>query len=255
MSENQNHWLLKHHYWLSFFLGAGFLAVVQTSVSSGFKPVKFISLVSAYLIVVFLYNQEFLKQINQFSFYKALRVPLLLTAAAAIFVIIPTPFLRAVFLLSSIAVAGFFQRTISAFSENFLLNETLLTSFGVFMGLTAWAYLYTPQNRFYVAMAVFGAVFLLARVFFEYTTASEKAKLVSALTVSFLMAQLFWAAGFLPQHYSALAVGLTALYYLSVVVNYNYLFNNLDFKKIQFHLIFVCICLGLVLISTPWRIL
>ncbi|MBL8030608.1 MAG: hypothetical protein JNN11_05170 [Candidatus Doudnabacteria bacterium] len=253
MPEIQKHWLSNNHYWLSFFIGAGFLAVVQTAVGVVFKPSRFFLLIFLYILAVFFYNKAYLQKLGQYSFYKALRLPLLILAGAVVFAIIPTPFLRALFLVVSTAVVGFFQSTVGSFSENLLLNETLVSSFGVFMGFTAWAYLYTPQNRFYVSWVVFLSVFLMSRIFFEYTTASEKAKLVSSLAVSLLMAEIFWSAGFLPQHYSTLALGLTALYYLSVVVNYNFLFSNLDFKKIQFNLIFVLICLGLVLISTPWR--
>jgi hypothetical protein len=130
----------------------------------------------------------------------------------------------------------------------------LFSAFGAFTGFGGWAFLYTPSLRFYYSFGIFIFIFLLCRSFFEFTPKPNKNKLVSSLGLALLMTECFWATGFLPQHFTALGLGLTAVFYVSIVVNYHYLFDNLDFKKIQFHLLVAAACVIMVFLSSPWRI-
>jgi hypothetical protein len=169
--------------------------------------------------------------------------------------IITSPFLRGVFLLVSVGIIASFEGALAAYSENLLINEVLFTAFAAFCSTSAWAFLYAPHFSFYIALIVFAFIFLLSRSFFEYTLSSPKAKTISSLASALLIAELFWALSLLPQHYSVLSVALTATYYLILVTNYHYLFNNLDFKKIQFYFLFAALCIILVFFTTPWKIL
>jgi hypothetical protein len=45
------------------------------------------------------------------------------------------------------------------------------------------------------------------------------------------------------------------IFYLCLILNYYHLFHLLNFKKIQFHLVLIAVCVLLVIFSTPWSIL
>ena len=261
MEVIKGYWIVKNHFWISLLIGIGFLAVLQTGINTSFtasirQPFASLGLwVTGFCFVVFFYNRKYLKFFNQYAFFKALRIPLLILAGAWAFVVLPTPFLRGFFLLFSMVVVASFEGAVASFSENLLINEVLFTSFAVFLGSGAWAFLYFPEFRFYIALATFVFIFFLSRSFFEYTLSSAKTKLVCSLVTALLIAELFWIFGLLPQHYSVLSLSLTAAYYLILITNYNYLFNNLDFKKIQFYLFFTALCIILVFLTSAWKIL
>jgi hypothetical protein len=255
MQEAKSGFLIKYHFWFSLAVGVLFLVVLQTAVNPSFSFARFMPWLFALEIGAFFYNKAYLKAISQYTLWKAMRIPLLIFAGACLFVVMPTPFLRGWFLLAGVGIVAFFQSVIGSFSENFLLSEILFSAFAVFLGGGGFAFLYTPQNRFYVAIAVFFYVILLSRCFFEYAPVSDKTKLVASMGVGLLASEMFWVTGFLPQHFSAIAVLLAALYNLSLVVNFHFFFNNLDLKKVQFHILFSAACIILVFLFTPWRIL
>jgi hypothetical protein len=143
--------------------------VLQTAINSSFftsfsKPVlKFAIWSVSYSVLVFFYNKKYLSALGQYSFFKALRISLLILAGSGAFLVITTPFLRGLFLLVSVVVVGSFEGAVGAYSENLLLNETLFTAFAAFCSATAWAYLYAPNYSFYIALMVFVFVFLLSK--------------------------------------------------------------------------------------------
>ncbi len=255
MQEEKSGFLVKYHIWFSAAIGVAFLVVLQTSVNPRFSFTRLVPWLIFLVGAVFLYNKSFLTSIGQYSVWKALRIPLLILAGSAAFLVAPSPFLRALFLLSGVVVITFFESAFSSFSENLLLNEILFSAFALFLGSGGFAFLYTPQNRFYVSLGVFAYIVLLSRCFFEYAPVSKKTKLISSLGVGLLISEMFWAAGFLPQHFSAVAIFLLAFYNLVLVMNFHYFFNNLDFRKIQFHIMFAAACIVLVFLFTPWQII
>jgi hypothetical protein len=96
---------------------------------------------------------------------------------------------------------------------------------------------------------------LLARSFYEFTPLSKRNKTVVALALGLLTTEFFWALAFLPLHFSALALILHSLFYLPLMLNYYQIFNVLNTKKIKYHLFIIVVCWGVVLLSTPWRII
>lgn len=251
---------VKYHPFISLLTGAGFLAAVQTAASPHLNYGALVPFGRLWLwflglvVALTLYNRWYLALLDKMNIWTMVRPVLLLCGAIALFLAAPSPFIRGVFLLLSIGVIAFFESALTAFSENLLINETLFTAFGLFEGFGAWAYLYAPNQRFYFALAVFGLVFLLTRAFFEYTPQKARTKTAAALAMSLLCGEIFWTSGFLPQHFTVIALSLTAVFYCGLIINYHYLFNNLDFKKIQFHLMVAAVCVGLAFVSTPWRI-
>lgn len=255
MQEEKSGFLVKYHVWFSAAIGVAFLVILQTAVNPRFSFSSFVPWLVFLEIAVFLYNRAYLNATNQYNIWKAIRIPLLILAGASAFVVAPSPFLRGLFLLCGVGLVAFFESAFASFSENLLLNEILFSAFAIFLGGGGFAYLYTPQNRFYVALGLFLYIVLLSRCFFEYAPVSGKAKLVSSLGVGLLISEMFWAAGFLPQHFSAVAIFLLAFYNLVLVMNFHYFFNNLDFRKIQFHIMFAAACIALVFLFTPWQII
>ncbi len=255
MLEEKGRIITKYHFWFSLLIGVAFLVVLQTGVSPRFSFSKFVPWLLFFEAIVFFYNKTYLGQIGQKGNWKALRIPLLILAGSAAFLVAPTPFLRAMFLLLSVGVVAFFESAMGAFSESLLLSEVVFSAFAAFLGGGGFAFLYVPQNRFYVAIGIFVYIALLSRCFFEYAAVSAKVKLISSLGVSLLISEMFWAAGFLPQHFTPVAILLVGLYNLALVMNFHYFFNNLDFRKIQFHILFSAACIILVFLFTPWRII
>jgi hypothetical protein len=186
--------LIKYHGLVSLFIGVGFLVVVQASAGLRFDyyaALPFFKLwlwFILYLALVAAYNKWYLRQIAKSNPWKIVMFSLLLLSGLGLFLVIPTAFTRGFFLIISIPIIALFEATIGDFSENFLVTQTLFSALGAFAGFGGWAFLYTPQARFYLASAVFIYVFLLARSFFEYAPRGDKPKLISGLAIAFLTA-------------------------------------------------------------------
>ena len=139
-------------------------------------------------------------------------------------------------------------------AENILLNETLLIAFGLFLTCFA-AYFYLPQYEPWYLAGVFLSAALLTRSFYEAVPKSDNVKLIGALAIGLFCSELYWALNFLHFHFSVLSLVLFNIFYLCLILNYYHLFHLLNFKKIQFHLLLIAICVLLVIFSTPWSIL
>jgi hypothetical protein len=246
--------MLKQHKFISFVWGLLFLIVLQIFATP--EPV-FRFLVPAFLLyvaVVTAYNRWYLLQAQKYNFWIALRPMLLLFSGFGLFLIIPSQFLRGLFLIISVAVITFFEIILGNFAENILLNETLLIAFGLFFSFAAF-YQYTPGYGFLYLAGVFAGSSLLARSFYEFTPQPASGKLAGSLILGLFCGEFFWALNFLPLHFSALAIILFNLFYFCLILNYYYLFHILNFKKIQFHLFLIAGCSLAVLIATPWKII
>lgn len=246
--------LLKYHKFTSLILGLFFLIVLQTFATP--EPI-FRFLIPAflgYVILITIYNRWYLKRIEKYSFWILLRPILLLVSGFGLFLIIPSDFLRGSFLIVSVGVIAFFEIILGNFAENLLLNETLIIAFGLFFLFFALYHYLPGYETFYLAGIFFGSA-LLTRSFYEFIPKSERVKIIGAVTIGLFCSELYWVLNFLQFHFSVLSIILFNIFYFCVLLNYYFLFHILNFKKIQFHLVLICMTSLLAILATPWQIL
>ena len=245
--------MLKHHKLISFCLALLFLIVLQKFAT----PVPiFRFLVPAFLAfaaIATAYNYWYLKQIEKYNFWILIRPLLLLIASFGVFLVMPATFLSGLFLIIDVVIITIVEILLGNTAENILLNETLLIAFGLFVALFG-AYWYAASFEPFYLMAIFAGSSLLARSFYEAVPQPAEVKLAGSIIIGLLCSELYWVLNFLQLHYSALALILFNLFYFCLVTNYYYLFHNLNFKKIQFQLLFMLACLVLIVATTPWSI-
>jgi hypothetical protein len=249
----------KHHKLVSFTIGLMYLALLQTFSTP--QPVfryLILSLV-AYSAVVWYYNNWFLNKIEKKNFWLALRPVLLFWSGLGIFVLLPSPFLRALFLLLTVGIIFIFEMLLANYSENVMLSFSALTMFGFFIGIVGVGQYFPPLNSgiiyFIYISLIFSAVYLISRSFYEFAPQPKKNKNAAAVILGLFSGQIFWALSFLPFHFSVLGTLLFNAMFFCLALNYYYYFQIITFKKIQFHLLLLILTCGAVLLSTPWRII
>lgn len=207
-----------------------------------------------YAAAVFWYGKQYLKSLEKYNIWIQARSMLLLASAFGLFLVIPSDGLRGLFLILAVITIAAFQIFLGDTAENLLLYETLIIAFGLFFSLAAFMQ-YIPGFGPWYVMAVFAAVFLLSRSFYELVPRQEKTKLIGSVAMGLFSSQMFWALSFLPLHFSALALLLFNFFYFCLTLNYYHLFHVLNFKKMQFHLFLIIACSVVVVLATPWSIL
>lgn len=232
------------------------LAIVVLQIFSVPKP-TFRFLVPAFglaVAAVSFYNRWYLNQLGKYNFWVVLRVAMLFFATFGVFLIVPSSFLRGLFLIASLAVIIMVEMFLGNFSENVLINETLIIAFGLLLTSTALAQDF-PKTLWLSLISVFASMFLLARAFYEFIPKDNSLKYALSITMAFFITQIFWSLSFLPLHYSASSIILFNLFYLFLVLNYFYLYQTLTFKKMQFHFFLMFISSAAVILITPWKVL
>ncbi len=249
----------RHHKLNSFVIGLMYLVLLQTFSTP--QPV-FRYLIFSLLIysgAVLYYNSRYLKKIGKNNFWLALRPILLFWSGLGIFVLLPSPFLRALFLLLTVGIIFVFEMLLANYSENVMLSFSALTMFGFFIGIVGVGQYFPPLNSgliyFIYISLIFSSVYLVSRSFYEFAPQPKKIKNVAAVILGLFSGQIFWALSFLPFHFSVLAALLFNAMFFCLALNYYYYFQTITFKKIQFHLLLLILTSGAVLLSTPWRII
>jgi len=251
--------MAKFHNFTSIVIGLLFLAVLQTfSNPSPIFRFLIIALILLLALVTY-YNWRYLKEIQKYNIWLLIRPILLMLSGFGLFLSIPNPAIRSMFLIITVFVIAFFEAFIGKFAENLLINETLVIAFGAFLSIFE-AYFYAPfigkpLVSFLYLLGFFLFVVLITRSFYEFAPKSVKIKWLASLIISLLSTEFLWALSFLYFHFSVLAFLLFNFYYFCLILNYYYYFNTLNAKKIQFHLAFIFFSSLLVLLATPWKII
>ncbi|MBI3231484.1 MAG: hypothetical protein HYZ51_00145 [Candidatus Doudnabacteria bacterium] len=245
--------MLKYHKIFSIALGLLFMVVLV--VFSNPTPVfRFIlPAFLAVLLLTFLYNRWYLQALNKYNIWLIIRPLLLETSGFIMYLLLLNSFFRGGFLVATVFFIAVFEIMLANFSENLLLNETLLTAFAFcfsFFGFSWWV----PGFLYLYFFGLFLALLLLSRSFFDYTAQTSGIKWLNAFIASFLSVQIFWASSFLPFHYSVLAILLLNYFYVLVVLDYHSLYNTLSPKKVKFYFSLAGICLLFAFSATPWTI-
>ncbi len=244
--------MIKRHNIVSLLFGLMFAFILYKST----YPIPvfrfFVPIFSLFLMATSYYNYLYLKNLQKNNIWPVIRMALLLSAGFLIYFVLLDSFTRFVFLLVSVIIITCFEALIDKFAENILFNEIIIVSFGLFFGFCGLVWNF-PTFTYAFLIGLFVSLLLLTRGFFEFAPIPVFAKWLNALILAFLNVQIYWACQFLPFHYSALSVIVFNIYYSSVILDYYFLFNHLTDKKVKFHLALSAICVGLVLLATPWR--
>lgn len=246
--------MFQHHKLISICIGLLYMVVLQ--IFSSPQPV-FRFLLPAFLAVLgltYAYNRAYLKHLGQYNFWVLLRPSLLESAGFLLYLLLPGPFSRGLFFIATVAIIAVFESLLANFSENVLLNQTLLTAFGfayAFLGFSQ----YFPSFGFLYLLSFFASAFLIARCFYEFIPHQGNIKLLNALGVAFLSTQVFWGISLLPFDFAALAVLMFLFFYVLLVLNYFSLFQTLTLKKIKFYFGLAGLSVILVFAATKWGII
>lgn len=244
----------KRHKLISLFIAILFVIVLQ--IFSTPKPI-FRLLIPAFVITIVLvafYNRWYLEKIEKYNFWVLLRPLFLSLSFFGVFLIIPNSFLRGLFLAVCIILVAFSEIFLGNFAENVVLNEILVCAFGFFLAFSAFAQDF-PKSLWLWVVAVMAVVFLLARSFYEFVPKQDNVKLLISAILAFFTGQIFWALNFLPFHFSAGSLMLFNIFYFCLILNYYYMFETLNFKKVQFHFILMLACSLAIIVITPWKVL
>jgi len=255
----------RYHNLISFLIGVGFFLTLQNlSIFRYLLPAFLI-----FTLLVSWYNKWYLRQIQKYNFWVIVRPFLLLWSGFGIFFTVPSAGMRSLFLAVSILLIIFFELMIGNFAENLLINETLIISLGLFITFSAFnQYFLKIENfnlvffqikslslqPFYIIGLILSS-FLLARSFYEFIPKPNKTKILASLIIALFCVELFWSLSFLPFHYPVLGLILFNIFYFCLIISYYHFFQTLNFKKIQFHLMFIILTSSSVALTTPWKIL
>lgn len=245
--------MYKYHSYASFIFGVLFFVILSWAARG--VVFRFLALaILGFCFALLWYNTGYLKSQGKFNPWVLIRPCLLALSGTGVYFLLPSSGIRTLFLLTSIFVIAAFEYFLSDYSENLLMNETLLVSFGTFLSLFGFNQFYPNFGLLYVILA-FLASFVMVRGIYELVPKPSSVKFFSSFILALLSAELLWVLSWLPLHFSTLAIILVSIFYLMVVINYYFFFNVLNFQKIQYHIILAIFCSSVAIISTPWKII
>lgn len=230
------------------FAIALFILVLATSGVFRFLFAAMILFCTALVI----YNYLYLKRQNVFSVWNLVRILLFITAANALYFIFPGGFFRAVVLLIFAALFYFIELGIALSSEQIVFFETLLSYFGLSLGIFALSF-YLLLKITWTLLALATLTYLIARGSLDYIPQPAAKKNFYAILIALAMLEISWGLLLLPLHFTAVALIAFNIFYVLWIITYYHLFNNLNKKKITFHLIFSTLIIFVLLLGTPWK--
>lgn len=245
----------KQHSLTSIIFAAGFFLLMWQLLLTSNPVFRF--LVPAFFFYGFSlawYNRWYLITQDKYNTWLWLRQLMFIVAGFGMLLAFPDAFSRSIFLVITAVLIAVFEMLLVNPAENILLNQTLLTAFGMFTGLFA-AYYYSPAFEPEYLAIVCVATAVLTRSFYEPSPHSAKTKILASLVLALFCGELFWALNFLQFHFSVLGLMLFNFFYFFLMINYYYLYKTLNFKKIQLHLAVLSVCFVVILLVTPWKIL
>lgn len=238
-----------NHKAVSIIFALAFFGLVQ-SFNSVFRFLLPAMLI--YGAVVLAYNLWYIRQKNFYSLWSWLRSLFFLLALLAIYFVLPANFSRGLFLVLSAVFIYFMEQALLVASEQVTYLQTLLSFFGFSLAAFALNYFLLPQSPIILVLLCL-ATFLVSRSSLDYVPATTAKKNFFSGVLALSILEASWALIFLPLHFTAIAIILFNIFYVLWLVVYYHLFNNLNAKKISFHVIFSSIIIALVLTTTPWK--
>jgi len=226
-----------------------FLIVLQSTKFAFRILVPALVLYSAALMY---YNFRYLKQHGFYTFWIWIRQLFFLAAIVSIYFVQPAGYIQDLYLVLMTLLIFLFELGINFASEQLSFLQTLLTYFGLSLGILAVNFYFLPRLVLTLA-AITILTFMVARSSFGYVPQPPARKNYFSALLALSILELGWALSFLPFHFTALAVILFNAFYVIWIVIYYHLYNNLTPKKVYFHLVFSSLVVLLVFLSTPWK--
>lgn len=246
---------MQYHKIISALLSVAFLVIIQLFAAP--LPV-FRYLAPAflgYVALVSAYNIWYLKRTGHYNLWWWVRPALFLFGWFGLFFILPNEMWRGLFLLLGLPIIYVVEFLVGSSGEQFLINESLLTAFGIFMSLTSFSHTFAAIPGVIYLIICFTATLLLVRASYEAVPRPGPARWYSSAILALLTTELFWALSFLPLHFTALGLILFNIFYFCWVLYYHALYDHLNIKQVQYHLALAVIFTGAIVLVTPWQVL
>ncbi len=209
--------------------------------------------VLVYVAALTMYSYRYLLQQKVYTPWLLVRVPLFVAALVCVYLLLPiaSP-VRSLYLILAAALLYLGEATLAKVSEQANFFATLLTFFGLSIGLFA-ANFYMPNNTFLVLLLLGLATFAVCRTSFEHVLQPGSVKSTYASLLVVCVVELAWCLVLLPLHFTVLAIVMLNVFYVLWILAYYHLFHNLTSKKVTFHVGFAVAVTFIALVSTPWR--
>lgn len=239
---------MSHKLVISLSLALAFLILVQTldGIFRFLVPGLII-----YLIAVMGYNYWYLKSKNFYTLWSWLRTLFFYLALIGIYFVIPNNFSNGLFLIFSVIAIFLVERNLLIASEQSLYLETLFSFFGISLAIFGLSNYLLPGNSSILILFTI-VTFLISRSSLDYIPQTPQKKNFYSAIIALSVLETVWALIFSPLHFSINAIIIFNVFYVLWIIIYHYLFHNLSFKKISFHVIFSGMLILISLLSTPW---
>lgn len=139
------------------------------------------------------------------------------------------------------------ERTNSVFLENIFF----LSSFGIFLGIWAIDFFFTPAWWLIMALVFVFSVILFWTGIFN-THADLKEKIIYSLLLAFALTEISWALLFWPLHFVSIAIVISVIFYLAWTITRLHFLGLLNKKKIAYYSGFSFLIIFVTLSTAVW---
>ena len=207
------------------------------------------------LIVVTTIINYFLhrKGIHRIEGFTFLLVPIFWISASSIFIFLQnTKFWETIFVYALGVIFLKLQLSLQArFNSVFSENIFFLSTFGIFLGIWAINFFFTPAWWIIMALVfVFSAILFWIGIF--NTHAESKEKLTYALLLALGLTEISWALLFWPLHFLSMTIVIAIIFYLAWTMTRLHFLGLLNKKKIAYHSGFSILILIITLSTSVW---
>lgn len=173
-------------------------------------------------------------------------------SVTAVVFLLPTPFWRFAFIVCCAFILITLELNLKSSNKHFFIeNLFFISATGIFLGIWALDYYYTP-GWWIIMSLIFVACFILLWMGFSVAVHEARGKLLYSLFLSFLLTQASWAILFWPLHYVTDTLVFSGLFYLLWMLARFFLSGSLGAKKIIFYSVFAGIVEFFALITALW---
>lgn len=171
-----------------------------------------------------------------------------------LFFLVPSASLQTLYIFSSIPILYVGQQLVAYTGETVLITHTILTSFGITMGVVAGEY-YFHASGLILSSLLFVVYFLLARATYVFVPQTSLVRFVASILVALCAVETYIAILYLPFHYTVVGFLAFLTFYLFWLLTYYWQFGVLTFARVKFYLLISLLFAGGLLLATPWRVL
>ncbi len=194
-----------------------------------------------------------LKSLNEARVWAVVRSSLFYLSWGLLFFLMPSPFLQGLYIFSSIPILYIGQQLVAYTGETVLITHTILTSFGIIMGVVASEF-YFHASGLMMSSVLFLVYFLLTRATYIFVPQTSVVRLVASILVALCAVEAYIAILYLPFHYTVVGFLTFLSFYLIWLFTYYWQFGVLTFARVKFYLL-ISLLFGVgILLATPWQV-